>query len=89
MSVNSIHPLSSDDVGTDAGYVPENLIPLAHTLGVTADDLAPATFNTTHFGRLFTKHMLWALKNNQFNFNKCNTNRINFQVPVALFMARC
>ena len=29
--------------------------------------------------------MVWALKNNQFNFDKSCTNRINFQIPLPLF----
>ena len=29
--------------------------------------------------------MQWALKNNQFNFDKSCTNRINFQIHLPLF----
>ena len=29
----------------------------------------------------------WALKNNQFNFDKSCTNRINFQIPLPLFFS--
>ena len=34
---------------------------------------------------LFTSRMVWALKNNQFNFDKSCINRINFQIPLPLF----
>ena len=87
-STNGIYPMTIDDEGTAPGFAPDNFISLGAMLGVTVDNITanPPTFNTTNFGRLFTKHMLWALKNNQFNFNKSTTNRLNFQIPVSLFM---
>ena len=39
----------------------------------------------TNFSNLFASHMVWALKNNQFIFDKSCTNRINFQIPLPLF----
>ena len=88
-SLNSIMPLSVKDLGVSTGVVYDDYVALANKLTVTADSAPGATggtYHTTEFGKLFSKHMIWGLKN-QYNFDKCKSNRINFQVPCPLFMA--
>ena len=50
-----------------------------------ASKLATKIGATNDISDLFSSHMVWALKNNQFNFDKSCTNRINFQIPLPLF----
>ena len=72
LSTNSINPPAMEDmcvIYTDAQL-------LANALSSTAPPNKSA---------LFSKHMIWALKYGQYNFNKYNKNGINFQIPVSLF----
>ena len=50
-----------------------------------AEKLATKIGATNDISGLFSSHMVWALKNNQFNFDKSCTNRINFQIPLPDF----
>ena len=78
LSTNRIVPPTIEDLDSSVGVIYENYAKIATNLGVT---------NTETIGPLFSRHMIWALKNCQYNFDKCNTNRINFQIPVSLFYA--
>ena len=74
-SLNGINPVSLDDIDISAVLLNyEDASKLAAKSGATGD-----------ISNLFTSHMKWALKNNQFNFDKSCTNRINFQIPLPLF----
>ena len=57
----------------------DNYAKLDTALGVTAGA------NTTSFGALFSKRMIWALKHQMYNFDKKNINRLNIQIPITLF----
>ena len=71
--------MSITERGTDVGVMYNDYVKIAKDLGVTAGG------NADDFGNQLSKHMSYAL-NNQNNYNVCTTNRINFQVPVPLFM---
>ena len=88
-SQNSIVPPNIDDVKTAVGAINEDYVSLAKIVGVDDDDptATPATYATTDFSKLFTKHMIWALKNQQFNFDKYSENEITMQVPLPMFYA--
>ena len=74
-SLNAINPVSLDDIDITANLSNyDGAAKLAAKIGATGD-----------ISDLFTSHMVWALKNNQFNFDKYCTNRINFQIPLPLF----
>ena len=76
-SLNAIIPMSLDDVSVQTGVVYDKAYELGRKIGVAAGNLAA-------FALLFTKRMTWALKN-QYNFDKYNTNKLTFQVPIPLF----
>ena len=82
-STNAINPLDSKDVDTNAGVMFDNIVALSNRLGITPNALPMTTAGS--LANLLTPHMIWALKNQQFNFDKSNTNRINFQIPCPLF----
>ena len=75
-STNAISPLSIEDSAVTTGVIYDDYVAVGTKLGLAA----PFTLNDN-----FSKHMIWALKNNQFNFDKQNRSRINIQVPVSLF----
>jgi len=89
-STNAINPLDTKDVDTTLGTFYESASALSNKLGTapyTSTDAeafvaaSPNFFNAAYINNLLTPHMLWALKNQQYNFNRSNTNRINFQIP--------
>ena len=59
-------------------YLFDNYAKLAQSLGVTAGA------NTVNLSGLFSKRMIWALKNHMYNFDRKNINRLNIQLPIAL-----
>ena len=75
-STNAINPVSLDDIDISA--------PLSNYEGANKI-AAKIGSNVNSLNALFTSHMIWALKNYQFNFDKSCTNRINFQIPLPLF----
>ena len=78
LSTNAINPPALEDMDPTLGVI----YPEAALLANAIDPAAPPDIHA-----LFSKHMIWALKNGQYNFNKYTTNRINFQVPLSLFFA--
>ena len=81
-STNAINPLSLKDCVTTGGVLYDDYI-------AVAQKMSTATGTTVTSGTIelqFTKHGIWALKNNQFGFDTYTTNRINFQIPSELFM---
>ena len=71
----------SQDDQDDTLLVPyDNYAKLAGALGVTAGA------NTTAFGTLFSKRMIWALKNQMYNFDKKNINRVNIRIPSSILL---
>ena len=79
-STNPINLIGVDDCGVTTGVMYDDYIAVANKLGVV-----PGA-NTAAFGALFSKRMIWAIRNNQYTFDKTNTARINIQVPLPLFM---
>ena len=71
---NAIIPMDSDDMSVATGAIYNDFSSLETKIGVTAGNLT----------QLFSKRMIWALKN-QYNFDKSNTNKLNFQLPLPLF----
>ena len=86
-SLSAIKPMSQSDEGTSAGVLYEDYIKLAQDVGVNADNhlAIPRTKDTTNFGTLFSKRMIWALKNQMFNFDRQMVNRLNLQIPLPIF----
>ena len=79
-STNGIHPLNQADCGTTGGVLYDDVVAL--TSNITSVGGTPLTGNalTTQVANvqsLLTKHMVWALKYNEFGFDKINTTRIN------------
>ena len=74
-STNAINPVSLNDIDINPLVSYPDANKLATRIGAGAGTL----------NNLFTSHMVWALKNNQFSFDKSCTNRINFQIPLPLF----
>ena len=77
LSTNKITPPSINDMDSTLGVTYDGANILAAKVGANANSL----------NALFSRHMLWAIKNGQYNFDKYTTNRINFQIPVSLFYA--
>ena len=79
---NSLTPPNIDDVSTDLGLyhdifrLSKKINPAGGNIGMTPDVTA-----------LITKHMIWALKQQQYNFNNSCNNEITMQVPFPLFYA--
>ena len=71
---NGIIPMDSDDMSVAVGTIYNDYTSLAAKMGSGENAL----------GGLFSKRMIWALKN-QYNFDKSNTNKLNFQLPLPLF----
>ena len=63
----------------------DDYIKLARVVGVDAD--GGGAFATTNFGKLFSKRMIWALKNQMYNFDRQMINRLNVQIPLPLFFS--
>ena len=78
-STSKIKVMNQDDQDDTLGVPYDNYIKLATSMGVTAGA------NTTVFGGLFSKRMLWALKNHMYNFDRKNINRLNIQIPIPMF----
>jgi len=78
-STNPINILSPQDVDVTPFTFYKNAVKLATNLGVQG-----GAINT--FTQLLSPHMVWALEKSQYNFDKCMTNRVNFQVPSELFL---
>lgn len=78
LSTSKITPMDQDDQDVIKGVPYDNYVKLAASLGVT--EVAVSDFSL-----LFTKRMIWALKNQMYNFDRHNVNRINLQIPIPLF----
>jgi hypothetical protein len=70
-SQNGINLPNIDDIGTTTGAIFDNVV-----------GLTPSTVSG-----LLTKHMIWALKNQMYGFDKYMENEIIMQVPVPMFYA--
>ena len=75
LSTNPINVPNSDGFGASKKVRHDNALALAAKIGATTP---------TVFEDLFSKHMIYALKN-QCGFDKANINRLNFQVTIPLF----
>jgi hypothetical protein len=86
-SLSAIKPMSQDDQETDIGVIYDGYKKLAGIVGVDDDDptAEPATYATTEFGKLFSRRMIWALKNQMYNFDRHMTNRLHLQIPLPFF----
>ena len=78
-STSKIKVMNQDDQDTTVNVPYDNYAKLAQSLGVTAGA------NTVDFSGLFSKRMIWALKNHMYNFDRKNINRLNIQIPIPLF----
>ena len=76
-SQNSIVPPNIDDVKTALGAIYDDAVTLGKVIDASGPDVSD----------LLTKHMIWALKNQQFNFDKYSENEITMQVPLPMFYA--
>ena len=77
-SQNSIVPPNIEDIGTATGAIYDNASALASLINPGAPP---------NISAYLTKHMIWALKNQQFNFDKYMENEIEMQVPLPIFYA--
>ena len=79
---NSLTPPNIDDVSTktcmyeDMFRLSQKINPAAENEGITPD-----------LSSKLTKHMVWALKNQQYNFDNSTENEITMQIPFPLFYA--
>ena len=82
-STNAIIPMSVDDTDVTVGTIYDKAAKIGADLGVDVS-VGNNGVNIAAFQKLFSKRMIWALKN-QYNFDKYNTNKLNFQLPIPLF----
>ena len=75
-SLSAIKPMSIDDSRTNVGVIYDDYVKLSRDLAITSPDT---------LGPLLSKRMIWALKNQMYNFDKQNINKLTLQIPLPLF----
>ena len=78
-STNPINLLSLEDQSVVKGAQYDEYAKVLSDIGATG---------ATGGSNMFSKHMIWALKNNsKLGYNKYNIQKLNFQAPLPLFFA--
>ena len=77
---NSIHPTSIDDIQISTGVISADYKRIASVINPSAPPYDAV-------GNLLSTHMNWALKYQQFNFDKYTENEITMQIPLPMFCA--
>ena len=87
-SQNSIQPLSLDDIDTSTTVSTATATVDYNIYDYPAKLIKAMGCNkTVDVNEMLSKHMIWALKNQQFNFDKFCENELIIQVPLPLFYA--